>query len=63
MQLCPPTFLTYLENISPPEGLRGTGGTAETLSAERGTGSFAVTAGEFFSHLRTMVFEDLQIAN
>jgi hypothetical protein len=33
--------------VSPAEGLRGTGGSVETLSAKRGTGRFAVTAGVF----------------
>ena len=42
--LCPPIFLTCRKNISPHEGLRGTGAAAETLSAKRGTVHFAVTA-------------------
>jgi hypothetical protein len=33
--------------VSPAEGLRGTGGSVETLPAKRGTGRFAVTAGVF----------------
>jgi hypothetical protein len=45
--LRPSTFLTYRKNISPPEGLRGTGGAAETLSAKRGAVRFAVTATVF----------------
>ena len=43
----PPTFLTYRRNISPSEGLRGTGMSAETLSAKRGSRNFAVTGGMF----------------
>jgi Arc/MetJ family transcription regulator len=38
---------TNIETISPDEGLRATGVTAETLSAKRGTVRFAVTAAVF----------------
>ena len=44
------------------EGLRGTGSAAKTLSAKRGTTSFAVTV-RMNKYLRAVVVEDLQIAN
>jgi hypothetical protein len=56
MPYCSSTFLTYCRNISPPEGLGGTGAAAETLSAKRG--DWTLRRGqELFSHLRAMVFE------
>jgi hypothetical protein len=45
------------------KGLRGTGISAEPLSAERDTQCFAVKGGIFFKPLRAMVLEDLEIAD
>jgi hypothetical protein len=50
----PPTFLTYHENISPHEGLRGTGAAAETLSAKRGDWTLRRNGSGDFGHLRAV---------
>jgi hypothetical protein len=62
MQFCPSTFLTYRKNISPPEGLRGTGVPRRPSRRSEGLDA-SPSRHEYFSQLRAMVLEDLQIAN
>ena len=53
----------YLSQECPPaEGLRGTGVRRDPLGEAR-DGTFRRYGGSTLSHLRAVVFEDLQIAN